>query len=44
MEQVSTNCPAGFFQVSHSPAKAKIESSAIVKQNGVFVLPSFFHS
>src|ERR1700694_2222042 len=28
MEQVSTSCPAGFFQVSQSPAKAKSESWA----------------
>jgi hypothetical protein len=36
--------PAGFLQVSQSPAKAKIESSAMVKQNGVFTLPSFLSS
>ena len=44
MEQVSMVLPSGLRHESQIPANAKMESSAMVKQNGVFVLPFFAHS
>jgi hypothetical protein len=39
MEQVSMALPSGLRHESQIPANAKMESSAMVKQNGVFTFP-----
>jgi hypothetical protein len=43
MEQVSTIFPSGFLHCSQIPANAKIDSSAMATQNGIFVFPFFTH-